>query len=141
MSRAKHAAPQAMYPKPGSDDDTPFAPSPSSQDLSEFEYGLIILMYGFQRWVQSCMDAANVHGLNALDIPMARHGYRFWEKRQLLWKNLSATLGLGAGNYLTLFIPFVNLALIPLAAVGATLVYLRIRKGDGATGGRGDGAK
>jgi predicted MarR family transcription regulator len=56
-----------MYPKPGSDDDAPFAPSRSSQDLSEFEYGLIILMYGFQRWVQSCMEAANVHGLNALD--------------------------------------------------------------------------
>lgn len=59
----------AMYPKPEAGDTAaPFAPSASSQDLSEFEYGLIILMYGFQRWVQNCMDAANVNGLNALDI-------------------------------------------------------------------------
>lgn len=59
----------AMYPKAAADDpDAPFTPSASSQDLSEFEYGLIILTYGFQRWVQNCMGAANVHGLNALDI-------------------------------------------------------------------------
>lgn len=59
----------ALYPKPEPDDDgAPFTPSAPSQDLSEFEYGLITLMYGFQRWVQSCMEAANVHGLNALDI-------------------------------------------------------------------------
>ena len=59
----------AMYPKAeASDTGAPFTPSASSQDLSEFEYGLIILMYGFQRWVQNCMDAANVNGLNALDI-------------------------------------------------------------------------
>lgn len=63
--------PPAMYPKPGAEDaapGTPFAPSAPSQDLSEFEYALIILTYGFQRWVQNCMGAANVHGLNALDI-------------------------------------------------------------------------
>ena len=45
----------------------PFEPSPSSRDLSEFEYALIILMFGFQRWVENCMSAANLHGLNALD--------------------------------------------------------------------------
>ncbi len=59
---------QGMYPTPGEDTGTPFVPSVSSQDLSEFEYGLIILTYGFQRWVQNCMAAANVNGLNALDI-------------------------------------------------------------------------
>ncbi len=60
--------PAAMYPTPEVDTDAAFTPSPPSQDLSEFEYGLIILMFGFQRWVQNCMGAANVHGLNALDI-------------------------------------------------------------------------
>jgi len=44
-----------------------FEPSLSSQELSDFEYALIILMFGFQRWVENCMGAANVHGLNALD--------------------------------------------------------------------------
>jgi predicted MarR family transcription regulator len=62
-------AAQGMYPETRSaDGDASFVPSASSQDLSEFEYGLIILMYGFQRWVQNCMAAANVNGLNALDI-------------------------------------------------------------------------
>lgn len=45
-----------------------FEPSATSHDLSEFEYALIILSFGFQRWVQHCMEAANVRGLNALDI-------------------------------------------------------------------------
>lgn len=57
-----------MYPTTKVDAGAPFVPSASSQDLSEFEYGLIILTYGFQRWVQNCMAAANVNGLNALDI-------------------------------------------------------------------------
>jgi predicted MarR family transcription regulator len=58
-----------MYPKvdPGSSTAL-FTPSASSQDLSEFEYSLITLMNGFARWVQNCMAAANVNGLNALDI-------------------------------------------------------------------------
>lgn len=68
MTASKDAASQAMYPKPASDEGAVFKPSAASQDLSEFEYGLITLMYGFQRWVQNCMGAANVHGLNALDI-------------------------------------------------------------------------
>lgn len=63
-------ATQGLYPRSAApaDPDSSFQPSASSQDLSEFEYGLIILVYGFQRWVQSCMAAANVNGLNALDI-------------------------------------------------------------------------
>lgn len=47
---------------------TPFEPNGASSDLSDFEYALIILTFGFQRWVKHCMEAANVHGLNALDI-------------------------------------------------------------------------
>jgi predicted MarR family transcription regulator len=47
---------------------TAFEPNAASHDLSDFEYALIILTYGFQRWVKHCMEAANVHGLTALDI-------------------------------------------------------------------------
>ena len=35
--------------------------------LSEFEFTLIIVMFGFTRWVETCMGAANVRGLSALD--------------------------------------------------------------------------
>jgi predicted MarR family transcription regulator len=45
-----------------------FVPSESSTALSAFEYTLSILGFGFSRWVEACMDAANFPGLNALDI-------------------------------------------------------------------------
>jgi predicted MarR family transcription regulator len=61
------AAP-AAGPSGPSTDAAGFVPNAASRDLSEFEYALIILTYGFQRWVENCMEAANVRGLNALDI-------------------------------------------------------------------------
>jgi len=45
-----------------------FAPSGTSQDLSSFEFSLITLMFGFQSWVQDCMDAAGFRGLSPMDI-------------------------------------------------------------------------
>ena len=36
--------------------------------LSDFEFTLINVMYGFSRWVETCMMAANVRGLGAVDI-------------------------------------------------------------------------
>lgn len=38
-----------------------------SETLSDFEYTLIIVSFGFWRWVETCMAAANVRGLSALD--------------------------------------------------------------------------
>ena len=46
----------------------PFSASVQSRELSEFEFALIILMFGFQRWVVNCMEAARYRGLSALDI-------------------------------------------------------------------------
>jgi predicted MarR family transcription regulator len=43
-------------------------PSKSSVALSALEYTFITLMFGFSRWAEACMDAANVYGLSALDI-------------------------------------------------------------------------
>ena len=39
-----------------------------SRALSDFEFTLINVMYGFSRWVEICMTAANVRGLSAVDI-------------------------------------------------------------------------
>jgi len=61
-------APKTLRSARSPDVVAPFVPNASSQDLSEFEYALIILSYGFQRWVEHCMEAANVRGLNAMDI-------------------------------------------------------------------------
>jgi len=46
----------------------PFVQTPQSAALSRLEYNLITLMHGFQRWVETCMEAGNVRGLGALDI-------------------------------------------------------------------------
>jgi len=45
-----------------------FVPSELSRDLSDFEFALFTLMFGFQTWTENCMDSANVRGLNSLDI-------------------------------------------------------------------------
>jgi predicted MarR family transcription regulator len=45
-----------------------FAPSETSLALSALEYTFITLMFGFSRWAEACMAAANVDGLGALDI-------------------------------------------------------------------------
>ena len=39
-----------------------------SRELSDFEFSLITLMYGFQAWTENCMDAADFRGLSSLDI-------------------------------------------------------------------------
>lgn len=45
-----------------------FQPSAESLALSEFEFGLMTLGFGFSRWVETCMAAARVPGLGVLDI-------------------------------------------------------------------------
>ena len=46
----------------------PFVPSDISKDLSDFEFSMLTLMFGFQSWTENCMAAADVRGLNSLDI-------------------------------------------------------------------------
>jgi predicted MarR family transcription regulator len=52
--------------------DDPFsednATSSDAQRLSKFEYHLITVMFGFFRWIETCMNAADLVGLNSLDI-------------------------------------------------------------------------
>lgn len=48
--------------------DEPFAPSSLSQKLSDFEFALLTLAFGFHAWTEVCMAAADVRGLNSLDI-------------------------------------------------------------------------
>ena len=54
--------------QPGIPQEADFLPSGASQDLSSFEFALITLMFGFQSWVQDCMDAAGFRGLSPMDI-------------------------------------------------------------------------
>jgi len=64
--RSKPSASSAPVPVPG--EPHPFVASAQSRELSEFEFSLIILMFGFQRWVVNCLEAAQFRGLGALDV-------------------------------------------------------------------------
>jgi predicted MarR family transcription regulator len=66
-ARSRSAAPKRR-PSPRREGNGAFAPSAASRALSDFEFALIILTFGFSRWVESCMGAAAIRGLGALDI-------------------------------------------------------------------------
>jgi predicted MarR family transcription regulator len=57
--------------KPASTGRKPVIPSGSSKiglQLSDLEFTLIVLVFGFSRWIENCMDAAGARGLSALDV-------------------------------------------------------------------------
>lgn len=45
-----------------------FVPNSLSRKLSDFEFALLTLSFGFHAWTEACMAAADVRGLNSLDI-------------------------------------------------------------------------
>lgn len=47
--------------------------SPRSQQLSEFEFGLIIASNAFSRWVVRCMAAAGLKDLTPLEVLLLHH--------------------------------------------------------------------
>jgi predicted MarR family transcription regulator len=56
--------------------------SPRSQQLSEFEFGLIISSNAFNRWVVRCMAAAGLKDLTTLDVLLLHHvNHRAREKK------------------------------------------------------------
>ncbi|MFN7570656.1 MAG: winged helix DNA-binding protein [Betaproteobacteria bacterium] len=83
------AARTAALPKPA---EAPVVPrlfvssshlvSPRSQQLSEFEFGLIIASNAFNRWVVRCMAAAGLKDLSTLDVLLLHHvNHRAREKK------------------------------------------------------------
>jgi predicted MarR family transcription regulator len=56
--------------------------SPRSQQLSEFEFGLILASNAFNRWVVRCMAAAGLKDLSTLDVLLLHHvNHRAREKK------------------------------------------------------------
>lgn len=58
-----------------------------------------------------------------LDICMARHLYPFASLRRLLWERRALCLGFGLSLYVLLWVPVLNLFLMPLAIVAGTLLF------------------
>lgn len=63
-----------------------------------------------------------------LDVPANRHGYRFRDTLALLRRNPGASLGLGLGIYLVLWVPLLNVFFVPVGAVAATALFVELRR-------------
>ncbi len=61
--------------------------------------------------------------LEYLDYPLGNHGLTFAEQKKLLASRRVNALGFGAGVSLLMFIPILNLAAMPVAVAGATLLW------------------
>lgn len=62
-----------------------------------------------------------------LDAPMTRHFYPFGEVRKVALARLPASLGFGAALWVILWVPVLNLFLIPTAVVAGTLLFRGLR--------------
>ena len=74
--------------------------------------------------VLSVLVMAFAFALEYLDFSLARKRYGLGEKMGFLFRNKAAALGLGLGIWLLLLIPGGVLIVIPVSAMGATLVFL-----------------
>lgn len=71
-----------------------------------------------------------------LDISANRHGKSLREVVRLVLAHPGACLGFALSAYFLLWIPLLNLALVPLAVVGATILYAELQRSDEAHAGQ-----
>lgn len=62
-------------------------------------------------------------GLAFVDFPLARRRMPFALKREFAWRNRWRLLGLGAAIYVTLLVPVVGFACLPISAVAGTWLF------------------
>ena len=71
-----------------------------------------------------------------LDLPMARHLHSFQEVLSAMASRKLAAAGFGLSLYILLWVPVVNLFLIPIAAVAGTIFYHSLRDSEVPNRGR-----
>jgi len=74
------------------------------------------------------VPASVLLGLTFLDYPLERRKVSTGGKLSFCWKHFAEVLGFGAVTYALMLVPIVNVLVIPPAAVGATVLYLRLAK-------------
>jgi CysZ protein len=88
--------------------------------LGLFLPGLGSLVASLLAWVITCFFLAG----EFLDYPLERRGLSFWGKLGYVRRLGLTALAFGAAVFVLGAVPVLNLALLPLAAVGGTLLYL-----------------
>lgn len=61
-------------------------------------------------------------GIDFLDVPLSMRGISMGAKFQFIWRNRAYATGFAIAGYLLLYIPIVNLLVLPLGVIGATLL-------------------
>lgn len=82
--------------------------------------GIGTAVYGVLAWLATCYFLV----LEFVDYPLDRRGLSLGRKLAYVWRLRLAGLGFGAALFIQSIIPVLNLLLLPLGAVGATLLYL-----------------
>lgn len=67
-----------------------------------------------------------VSGIDFLDVPLSLRGLPLKRKLRVLWRNKSVALGFSTACYLLLFIPVINLLVLPVGVIGATMLVSRL---------------
>ena len=72
--------------------------------------------------------ASFVLSVDFSDPTLDRHIDRFRDKLAYVWNRKGTYFGFGGGAFLMMLVPFLNLAVIPVCVVGATMLYVENRK-------------
>ncbi|HZU96274.1 MAG TPA: EI24 domain-containing protein [Planctomycetota bacterium] len=92
-------------------------------------YGLLLpiaLIPVAGSFVWLVVPRAIVCGVDQLDPSLCRKAYSPREKAALLWARRYRFLGLGAATFFVMGTPYFNAFIFPVAAAGATLLYLEL---------------
>jgi predicted MarR family transcription regulator len=107
--------------------------SPKSQQLSEFEFGLIISSNAFNRWVVRCMAAAGLKDLTTLDVLLLHHvNHRAREKKLA---DVSFMMNIEDTHVVSYSLrKLVNLKLVQTEKRGKEVVYFTTAQGQAQIG-------
>jgi CysZ protein len=72
-----------------------------------------------------------------LDHPLGRRRLPFGEKRKFMLRNFPSTIGFGGGVFIFLLVPVINFVVLPINAIGATLLFTEIEGWSGEIEYRG----
>jgi CysZ protein len=79
--------------------------------------GIVLSVVGYG---VSALHAA----IDAMDYTAERRGARFWYSYGFVCRHFRPSLGFGTGAFILVFVPFINLLLLPGVVAGGTLLYL-----------------
>lgn len=65
-------------------------------------------------------------GIDFLDVPLSMRGLSLRQKLHFLWRSRARILGFAVAGYLLLHIPIVNLLVLPVGVIGATLLVNKV---------------